>query len=164
VLEFSRIHEIRVMRHFVEMLRERVGAPLSLASIARDLQVSPTTLTKYLDILEALYVVFTIRPLRRNVARAILKVARLVPAGGRLDVAVASFHHEGRLAARVDALVGLQRGRETASTRGLAPGLAPRGPLVRVALGMAVAGALAGSLELLAALHGALERLVHLLA
>jgi hypothetical protein len=93
-------------------------------------------------------------------ARAILKVARLVPAGGRLDVAVASFHHEGSLAARVQALVGLKRGRETAPTRGLLP----RGPLVRVALGVAVAGALAGSLPLLAALHGALERLVHLLA
>jgi len=73
VVEFSRIHEIRAMRLFVEMLRERVGSPLSLASIARDLQVSPTTLAKYLDILEALYVVFTVRPYHRNIARAILK-------------------------------------------------------------------------------------------
>ena len=73
VVEFSRIHEIRAMRLFVEMLRERVGSPVSLASIARDLQVSPTTLAKYLDILEALYVVFTVRPYHRNIARAILK-------------------------------------------------------------------------------------------
>lgn len=73
VVEFSRIHEIRAMRLFVEVLRERVGAPLSLASIARDLQVSPTTLAKYLDILEALYVTFAVRPFHRNVARAILK-------------------------------------------------------------------------------------------
>ena len=43
-------------------VRERVGAPLSLASIARDLQVSPATIAKYLDILEALYIVFTVRP------------------------------------------------------------------------------------------------------
>ena len=73
VVEFSRIHEIRAMRLFVEMLRERVGSPVSLASIARDLQVSPTTLAKYLDILEALYVVFTVRPFHRNIARAVLK-------------------------------------------------------------------------------------------
>ena len=73
VVEFSRIHEIRAMRLFVEMLRERVGSPVSLASIARDLQVSPTTLAKYLDILEALYVVFTVRPFHRNIARALLK-------------------------------------------------------------------------------------------
>lgn len=77
VIEFSRIHEVRAMRHFVELLRERVGAPLSLASIARDLQVSPTTLAKYLDILEALYVVFAVRPFHRRVARAILKAPKV---------------------------------------------------------------------------------------
>ena len=77
VVEFSRIHEVRAMRLFVEMLRERVGSPLSLASMARDLQVSPTTLAKYLDILEALYVVFTVRPYHRNIARAVLKAPKV---------------------------------------------------------------------------------------
>ena len=77
VVEFSRIHEVRAMRLFVEMLRERVGSPLSLASIARDLQVSPATLAKYLGILEALYVVFTVHPYHRNVARAILKAPKV---------------------------------------------------------------------------------------
>ena len=73
ILEFSRVHELRAMRTFVGMLRERVGSPLSLASVARDLQVSPTTLARYLDILEALYVVFVVRPFSRNIARALLK-------------------------------------------------------------------------------------------
>lgn len=73
ILEFSRVHELRAMRIFVDMLRERVGSPLSLASIARDLQISPTTLSRYLDILEALYVVFVVRPFSRNIARALLK-------------------------------------------------------------------------------------------
>lgn len=73
VLEFSRIHEIRVMRLLVELLRERVGSPLSIASLARDLQSAPNTIAKYLEILEALYVIFTVRPFHRNVARAILK-------------------------------------------------------------------------------------------
>ena len=73
ILEFSRVHELRAMRVFVGMLRERVGSPLSLASIARDLQISPTTLARYLDILEALYVVFVVRPYSRNIARALLK-------------------------------------------------------------------------------------------
>lgn len=73
ILEFSRVHELRAMRTFVGMLRQRVGSPLSLASLARDLQVSPTTLARYLDILEALYVVFVVRPYSRNIARALLK-------------------------------------------------------------------------------------------
>ena len=35
VLEFSRLHEINTMRVFVELLRQRVGSPLSLASLSR---------------------------------------------------------------------------------------------------------------------------------
>lgn len=73
ILEFSRIAEVRAMRMFVELLRERVGSPLSLASIARDLQISPTTLARYLEILESLHVVFVVRPYHRNIARALLK-------------------------------------------------------------------------------------------
>lgn len=73
ILEFSRIHEVRAMRLFVDVLRMRVGSPVSLASIARDLQIAPATLAKYLEILEALYVVFTVRPFHRNIARALLK-------------------------------------------------------------------------------------------
>jgi len=77
VLEFSRITEIRAMRLLVELLHERVGSPLSIASLARDLQVAPGTITKYLDILEALYVIFMVRPFHRNVARAILKAPKV---------------------------------------------------------------------------------------
>lgn len=73
VLEFSRLHEINTMRLFVELLRDRVGSPLSLASMARDLAVSPATLKRYLDILQALFIVFTVQPWHHNIARAILQ-------------------------------------------------------------------------------------------
>ena len=77
VLEFSRIQEIRVMRLLVELLRSRVGSPLSIASLARDLHAAPNTVSKYLEILEALYVIFLVRPYHRNVARAILKEPKI---------------------------------------------------------------------------------------
>jgi predicted AAA+ superfamily ATPase len=77
VLEFSRVQEIGTMRLFVELLRERVGSPLSLASVARDLAVSPGTLKRYLDILQALFIVFTVPPWHRNVARAIQQMPKL---------------------------------------------------------------------------------------
>ena len=77
VLEFSRLHEINTMRLFVELLRERVGSPLSLASIARDLAIAPATLKRYLDILQALFIVFTVHPWHRNVARAILQTPKV---------------------------------------------------------------------------------------
>ena len=77
VLEFSRLHEINTMRLFVELLRERVGSPLSLASIARDLAVSPATLKRYLDILQALFIVFAVHPWHRNIGRAILQTPKV---------------------------------------------------------------------------------------
>jgi uncharacterized protein len=73
VLEFSRVQEIGTLRVFVELLRERVGSPLSLASIARDLAVAPTTLKRYLDILQALFIVFTVQPWHHNIARSLLQ-------------------------------------------------------------------------------------------
>lgn len=77
VLEFSRVQEIRAMRLLVELLRERVGSPLSIASLSRDIQVAPNTVAKYLDILEALYIIFLVRPFHRNVARALLKEPKI---------------------------------------------------------------------------------------
>ena len=73
VLEFSRIRELNAMRLFVQTLRQRVGSPLSLASIARDMGVSSKTLATYLDILEALFIVFVVRPFGKNIARATLQ-------------------------------------------------------------------------------------------
>ena len=100
VVEFSRLHELTAMRLFVEVLRERVGSPLSLASIARDLAVSPTTLKRYLDILQALYIVFAIQPWHHNIARAILQTPKVYffdtglvrgDAGVRFENAVAAM-------------------------------------------------------------------------
>jgi predicted AAA+ superfamily ATPase len=77
VLEFSRIQEVHAIRLFAQLLRQRVGSPLSLASISRDLGVSPTTLKKYLEILEALYIVFVVRPWHDNIARAVLQTPKV---------------------------------------------------------------------------------------
>jgi uncharacterized protein len=77
ILEFSRIQEVNTMRLFVEVLRDRVGSPLSLASLARDLSVTQPTLKKYLDILEALFIVFVIHPWHSNVARSLLKAPKV---------------------------------------------------------------------------------------
>ena len=77
VLEFSRIQELGTIRLFAEMLRTRVGSPLSLASIGRDLAVSPVTLKKYLDILEALFIVFVVRPWHHNIGRSVLQAPKV---------------------------------------------------------------------------------------
>jgi len=73
ILEFSRIQEVRSIRLLLEMLRERVGSPLSCSSLAGDLQVAPNTVRKYVEILESLCIIFLVRPYHANVARAILR-------------------------------------------------------------------------------------------
>ena len=73
ILEFSRIQEIKAIRLLVELLRERVGSPLSYTSIAEDVQIAPNTVRKYVDILESLCIIFLVRPFHRNIARAIMK-------------------------------------------------------------------------------------------
>jgi predicted AAA+ superfamily ATPase len=76
VLEFSRVHELNAMRVFFELLRERVGSPLSLAAMARDIAVAPGTLRRYLDILQALHIVFLVAPWHRSVARSLLQAPK----------------------------------------------------------------------------------------
>jgi predicted AAA+ superfamily ATPase len=73
ILEFSRIQEVKAIRLLLEMLRERVGSPLSYRSLAGDLQIAPNTVRKYVEILESLCILFLVRPFHTNVARAVLR-------------------------------------------------------------------------------------------
>lgn len=77
ILEFGRLQEIRSMKLLLELLRSRVGSPVSYTSIAQDLQLAPNTVRRYIDILESLCILFTVRPFHANVARAILKEPKL---------------------------------------------------------------------------------------
>ncbi len=73
ILDFSRIQEVRTIRILLEMLRKRVGSPLSYTSLANDLQIAPNTVKKYISILESLYIIFLLRPYHHNIARSLLK-------------------------------------------------------------------------------------------
>ncbi len=73
IVDFSRIHEIHAMKTLLEMLRKRTGSPLSYRSVAEDMRISPNTVKRYVDILEALHIIFLIRPYHKNIARSILK-------------------------------------------------------------------------------------------
>jgi hypothetical protein len=77
ILDFARLAELRTMRLLLELLRERVGSPISYASLARDLQAAPNTVKKYIEILEALFIVFRVTPFSRNIARSLLKEPKI---------------------------------------------------------------------------------------
>ncbi|MBI4578056.1 MAG: ATP-binding protein [Planctomycetes bacterium] len=77
ILQLEDVRNISSLELLVELLRERVGSPISFSSLARDLEVAPNTVRRYVEILERLYVVFRVMPYHRNVARAILKEPKI---------------------------------------------------------------------------------------
>ena len=56
-----------------ELLVERVGSPVSLKSLGEDLGVSPITVGHWIQILEAMYVLFIVTPYHKKLTRAIRK-------------------------------------------------------------------------------------------
>lgn len=77
VLDFENIHNLKAIRLVFDLLRERVGSPISYSSIAEDVSISPNTVKKYISILEALYVVFRVVPFSKNIARSLLKEPKI---------------------------------------------------------------------------------------
>lgn len=73
VLNFENIHDLAAIKTVLELLRRGVGSPVSYASIARDAGISPVTATRYVGILEALFIVFRITPFANNIGRSLLK-------------------------------------------------------------------------------------------
>lgn len=73
VFDFDNIQNMNAIQLVFELLRSRVGSPISYASIARNIGISPNTVKKFIEIFEALYIVFRVTPYSKNIARSLLK-------------------------------------------------------------------------------------------
>jgi uncharacterized protein len=73
------IRDLELVRHtqllylFVEALRERAGNLITLANLARDLEISPRTAKAWLSLIEKMYLGFSIYPYTNNIPRSIQK-------------------------------------------------------------------------------------------
>jgi predicted AAA+ superfamily ATPase len=67
------INQLRAMNLLVELLRQRVAAPLSYQGLSEDLGIAPNTVKHYMEILEALYIIFRVYPHHRSIARALVQ-------------------------------------------------------------------------------------------
>jgi predicted AAA+ superfamily ATPase len=76
LLDLERVRDIKSIEILIDLLRARIGATTSFTSLANDLQVSVHTVKHWLQILENLYVIFSVRPYSRNITRSILKEAK----------------------------------------------------------------------------------------
>ena len=70
------IRDIQTLSLLVTSLRTRVGGPVVFSNIAQDLQVAPQTITRWLEVLERMYLVFSVRPYTKNILRSIQKVSK----------------------------------------------------------------------------------------
>jgi len=77
ILDFEKIHDFKAVQHLLELLRSRVGSPVSYSSLAVDLNISPNTVKKYIHIFESLYIVFRVSPYTNKIARSILKEPKI---------------------------------------------------------------------------------------
>lgn len=99
LLDIETPRRILTIELLVDLLRKRVGSTVSYASLARDLNCDPKSVQRWLEILEALYVVFRVTPHHRNIARSLLKEPKFY----FFDIAAVA-HDEG---ARLENLVAL---------------------------------------------------------
>ena len=99
VFEIEVIKNLKSLQLVFDLLRERVGSPVSYKSIADDVAISPTTVKKYIQILESLYIIFIVTPFSNNIARSLLKEPKIyifdnclvtASAGARLENLVAN--------------------------------------------------------------------------
>lgn len=73
LVDLESVRSISQIETLIELLKRRVGSPVSYASLARDIECSPKSIKNWLQILENLYIVFPVRPYHKNIGRAILK-------------------------------------------------------------------------------------------
>ncbi len=73
IRDLSEVRSITAMETLFHLLPSRVGNPLSLAGMARDLHVSPVSVQNWLALFDRFFLTFSIAPWTAKVARAIVK-------------------------------------------------------------------------------------------
>jgi predicted AAA+ superfamily ATPase len=71
------IQDLRSLEYLVDRLAAQVGSPVSYQSLAEDVGVSAPTIKRWIQALEAMYVVFSVQPWSRKVKGSILKQPKI---------------------------------------------------------------------------------------
>ena len=77
LLELEQVRNLKLIEVLIDLLSDRVGSSVSYSSLARDLEISPHTVKKWIGILESLYVIFVVPPYSKNLTRAILREPKI---------------------------------------------------------------------------------------
>lgn len=77
VRQLINLRNLREFELFVRLLAGRVGQLLNRDSLASDVGVSSQTIAEWLSVLEASYVIYTLRPYYRNVGKRLVKSPKI---------------------------------------------------------------------------------------
>jgi len=75
--DLERVKEVSLIEALVDLLPSKVGSPLSIQSLREDLEVDHKTVSRWITILENLYVCFRIAPFGSPKIRAVKKEQKL---------------------------------------------------------------------------------------
>ena len=73
IRDLEPVRNIQLLGMFLDILRNRVGGLITLSNLAGDIQISPKTAKSWLEVLEKMYLVFSVRPYTKSLPRAVLK-------------------------------------------------------------------------------------------
>lgn len=73
IRDLEPVRDITRLSLLIDQLRNRVGSMVVVSNLAGEIQVSPKTVSNWLDVLERMYLIFTVRPYTKNLPRAIVK-------------------------------------------------------------------------------------------
>lgn len=76
LIDLENVQQITQIETLIQLLKHRVGSPISYSSLSQDLQCSDKTVKRWLTILENMYVLFSVPPFHKNIARAIQKAPK----------------------------------------------------------------------------------------
>jgi uncharacterized protein len=76
LIDLENVREINTVETLIELLKTKVGSPISYSALARDLECSDKSIKRWLSILENMYVIFKVPPFHRKISRSILKAPK----------------------------------------------------------------------------------------
>jgi len=77
IRDLESVSSVAHLQMLLDALRARVSSLVVQANLATDLQVAPKTVKRWLELLEAMYLVFAIRPYAKNLPRSLQKPAKV---------------------------------------------------------------------------------------
>lgn len=72
-IDLQSVRDIKSIETLILLLKERIGSSISYANLARDLDCDASTVKRWLQLLENLYIIFRVTPYSKNIARSLLK-------------------------------------------------------------------------------------------